>query len=554
MFRFEGYTLDIARHSLRAADREVALRPKNFELLRYLVENPDRLVTKDELLKAIWPNVVVTDESLMRCVSEVRQAIGDSRQTIIATVPRCGYRFAAPVVRVTASAAVPGTAGVSLPPPYPPPLAGEGRVGAAGETPAVPGREGDPLASPDSGPRSDRPSIAVLPFANLSGDPQQDYFSDGMTEDIIAELSRFSELMVIARNSSFQYRGKAVDIRQAGRELDARYVVEGSVRRSGDRIRIVAQLIDTVTGAHRWAERYDRELHDVFAVQDEVARAIVAILAAHVKRAEIDRALLKPPAAWDAYEYYLRGAAAFFLHQSIPTKASLYDARRLLEQSLAIDTTYARAAAMLSWTYVIAYTHPFDCDHLSSAAIDRALELAEKAVHLDPRLPQARAQLGHVLLYKRQHDAAIAEFERAFALNPNYIDYRYAQVLMYAGEPARAIEVLEANMRLDPFQPLMYATNFLGHANYSLKRYGEAARLFRECASRQPHLQWPRALLAAAYAQSGQLEEARVEAAEVRRINPGFTIERYKRFFVDKDPKEAEHRIDGMRKAGLPEA
>src|SRR5262249_39914597 len=154
----------------------------------------------------------------------------------------------------------------------------------------------------------DRPSVAVLPFANLSGDPQDDYFSDGMTEDIITELSRFSELLVIERNSSFQYKSKAVDIRQVGRELGARYALGGSVRRSGDRIRITAQLIDAMTGAHCWAERYDRELHDTFAVQDEMARTIVALLAAHVSRAEIERALLKPPAAWEAYEYYLRGA------------------------------------------------------------------------------------------------------------------------------------------------------------------------------------------------------------------------------------------------------
>src|SRR5262249_37171724 len=153
----------------------------------------------------------------------------------------------------------------------------------------------------------DRPSVAVLPFANLSSDPEQDYFSDGIAEDIITELSRFSELLVIARNSSFQYKGKAVDIRQVGRDLDARYILEGSIRRSGDRVRIAAQLIDAVRGAHRWPERYDRELHDVFAVQDEVARAIVAILAAHVNRAEIERALLKPPAAWEAYDYCLRG-------------------------------------------------------------------------------------------------------------------------------------------------------------------------------------------------------------------------------------------------------
>jgi adenylate cyclase len=360
--------------------------------------------------------------------------------------------------------------------------------------------------------------------------------------------------MVIGRNSAFQYKGKAVDLRQIGRELGARYLLEGSVRRSGDRIRITAQLIDAMTGAHRWGERYDRELHDVFAVQDEVARAIVALLAAHVKRAETERALLKPPAAWEAYEYYLRGAEAFSLLRSRGTTALLYDARRLLEQSLAIDPDYARAAAMLSWTHVYAYFEPFDGDYLSSAALDRALELAQTAASLDARLPQARAQLGQVLLFKRQHDASVAEFERAFTLNPNFIEYRYAIALVYAGNPARAIEVLEANTRLDPFAPLLYSTGWLGLANYGLKRYGEAVRLLRECASRLPKSHWPHLFLAGAYGQSGQLEEARAEAAEVLRINPGFTIERHKRIFVYKDPKDLEHRLEGLRKAGLPEA
>src|SRR5262249_53241746 len=184
-----------------------------------------------------------------------------------------------------------------------------------------------------------------------------------------------------------------------------------------DRVRGAAQLIEAAAGTHRWAERYDRDLHDVFAVQDEVARAIVATLAAHVHRAETERALLKPPAAWEAYEYYLRGAEAFFLNYSRRTKASLYDARRLLEQSLAIDPAYARAPAMLSWTHFYAYIDPYVGDYLSPAALDHAVELAGMAVHFDPSLPQARAQLGYVLPYKRRHDAAIAEFDRAFALN-----------------------------------------------------------------------------------------------------------------------------------------
>jgi adenylate cyclase len=288
-----------------------------------------------------------------------------------------------------------------------------------------------------------------------------------------------------------------------------------------------------------------------------VARAIVSILVAHVNRAEIERALLKPPAVWEAYEYYLRGAEALVLHMNRRTKASLYDARRLLEQSLAIDPAYARAAAVLSWTHLHAYIEPFDGDYLSPAVLDRALELAQTAVHLDARLPQARAQLGHVLLYKRQHDVAIAEFERAFALNPNFIDYRYARALTLAGEHARAIEVLDAYIRLDPLQPFSDAYAFMGcasFANYMLKRYGEAVRLLRECASRLPNLQWPHVWLAAAYAQSGQLEEARAEAAEVLRINPGFTIESYKRLVAaHKDSNDAEHRLDGLRKAGLPE-
>jgi adenylate cyclase len=492
-------------------------------VLCYLVENAGRVVTKEELIKSVWPNVVVTEESLTRCVSDIRNAIGDSDQNIIKTVPRRGYRFAAPVSQLRKDCA----------------------SAESSSTESGSGRRLEPLL--------DQPSIAVLAFVNLTGDPQQEYFSDGITEDIITELSRFSELLVIAHNSSFQYKGKAVDIRQVGRELNARYVLEGSVRRSAGRVRITAQLIDAMTGANRWAERYDRELHDAFAVQDEMVRTIVALLAAHVKRAEIERALFKPPAAWEAYEYYLRGAEAFSLHYSRRTKGSLHEARRLLEECLAIDPDYTRAVAMLSWTYVHAYTNPLDADYLSPTALDRALELAHLAVHLDARLPQAHAQLGYVLLYKLRHHDSIVEFERAFALNPNFIDYRFAVALLFAGEPERALDVLEASVRLDPFQP----PQALGHtsvANYMLKRYGEAVRLMRECASRLPNLQWPHLSLAAAYAQAGQLQEARAEAAEVLRINPAFTIQSLKPILVYKNLEDLEHRIDGLRKAGLPKA
>jgi adenylate cyclase len=509
LFLFENYVLDTDRRELRHGAVAVPVEPQ------------------DDLLAAIWGGRIVSESTLTTRINAARCAIGDNgaEQRLIKTLARKGLRFMGGV-----------------------------REEATSETVLAVGAENAAAQQPKPElSLADKPSIAVLPFANLNGDPQQDYFSDGITEDIITELSRFSELLVIARHSSFQYKGKAVDIRQVGRELGVRYVLEGSVRRSGDLVRITAQLIDAMTGAYRWAERYDREVHDIFAVQDEVARAIVTILAAHVNRAEIERALLKPPAAWEAYEYYLRGAEAFFLHVNGRTKASLYDARRLLDQCLAIDPDYARAYAMLSSSHVYAWFEPFDCDYLSPATLDRAVELAETAVRLDAGLPQAHAQLGHVLVFKRQHDAAIAEFQRAFALNPNFIDYRFAWVLLYAGEPARAIEVLQANIRLDPFQPLIFSLGAMGMANYMLRRHGEAVRLFRECASRLPNLQMSHLWLATAYAQSEQLEEARVEAAEVLRINPAFTIESLKPFFVYKDPKDTEHRIDGYRKVGLPE-
>jgi len=250
----------------------------------------------------------------------------------------------------------------------------------------------------------DRPSIAVLPFTNLSSDPKEDYFSDGITDDIITELSRFSELFVIARNSSFQYKGKSPDIRQVGRELGVRYVLEGGIRRAGDRVRISGQLIDAGTGAHRWAERYDRRLQDVFAVQDEVARTIVSTLAAHVRKAESERVRTKPPNSWEAYDYFLQAADALASFNTSFNKKDLYKARHLVEQSIAIDPTYARSYAILARTYNAAWIHPIDSDHLNPSALNQAHQLARKAVQLDPNLPLAHTCLGVVLTFRHEHD------------------------------------------------------------------------------------------------------------------------------------------------------
>jgi adenylate cyclase len=344
-----------------------------------------------------------------------------------------------------------------------------------------------------------------------------------------------------------------VDVRQVGRELGVRYVLQGSIRRDGDRVRISAQLADAVTGTQRWAERYDRQLTDVFAVQDEVARTIAALLAAHVNRAEIERTLNKPPAAWQAYDYYLRAAdvhASFFPAFRV---ADLYEVRRLLEQSLAIDPNYARACARLSWTHFSAWVEPLDGDYLKPETLDRAHQLARRAFQLAPNLPEAHARLGMVLIRRREHGAGIAAFERALALNPNFTDFSIAHSLVLAGEPARAVEAANRHMRLDPFYgPLVPAA--LGMAHYMLQQYSQALPPLRECAARAPNMRIGHLWLAATCAQLGQIAEARAAAAEVLRIEPrwanlgtGVAIHIFRR------PEDAEHLWDGLRKAGLPD-
>jgi len=521
-YLFEDYALDTDRRELSRRGNVVRLEPQAFDLLEYLIRNRERVVSRDDLIAAVWRGRVVSDSAMTTRINAARYAIGDTgkAQRVIKTVPRRGIRFVG-TVREEAG----GSPGhdASLPP------------------------SGVYLALPD------KPSIAVLPFTNMSGDPGQEYVSDGITEDIITELSRFSELFVIARNSSFQYKGKSSDIRQVGRELGVRYVLEGSVRRAGDRIRISAQLIDAVSGAHRWGERYDRELSDVFAVQDEVSRAIVAILVAHVNKAEVERTLLKPPATWQAHDFLMRASAIWTAMRSSFNVADLYEARGLLEHSIALDPLYARAYAALSATHLTAWINPLDEDRLNPAALERAYRLAWKAIQIDPNLPIAHANLGNVLTFQGHHEQSIAAHEKAIALNPNFTDWLFGVALQRAGEPARATQVIEAHMRCDPFYFPALAGH-LGLARYMLKEYSEALPALRECTSRAPDMSIGHVWLAANLARLDQLDEARGEAAEVLRIDPNYTIDgTQRRLALFKRPEDVEHLLDGLRKAGLPE-
>jgi adenylate cyclase len=341
-------------------------------------------------------------------------------------------------------------------------------------------------------------------------------------------------------------------LRQVGRELGVRYALEGSIRRGGDRVRISAQLIDSGTGAHRWAERYDCELKDVFTIQDEVARTIASILAAYVNKAEVERTLLKPPVTWQAYDHYMRAAAAWAAFQSSWKLESLLETRQHLAASLKIDPKYARAYSLLASTHRVAWLNPVNEEYLTSDALDRAISLARTAIEFDPNLPEAYAELGYNIIRKRDFDAAKVAVERAIALNPNFADYRVAQVLFSVGEPARAIEVAKAQMRLDPFHP-HFAPLIAGVAYYLLREYHEAHRWLREATGRAPNHQYGHAFLAAAYAQLGQLDDARGEAAEVLRINPKYSIGTQQQVSVLKRAEDADHIIDGLRKAGLPE-
>lgn len=341
-------------------------------------------------------------------------------------------------------------------------------------------------------------------------------------------------------------------MRQVGRELGVRYVLEGSVRYDKSRIRITAQLVDAINGAHRWAERYDRELKDLFAVQDEVVRTIVTILQVRVVEAEVERSLSKTPATWEAYDYYLRGAEAWAIGFPQRPMASFYEARRCLERSIAIDPSYAPAYVILSRTYAYAYVEPRNTEYLNPTALARAEELARTAVQLDATLPQARSTLGFALMFKRRHQDAVAEFEQAFALNPNFSDQGFGLCLVFTGQPERAIEVMQASMRLEPFRNAARLA-FMGNAYYMLGRYDEAVSPLRESASRMPDLRITQLWLAAAFARLGQLDEARSAADEVRRIEPDFTIQRWKLTAVYKRPEDSERLFEGIRTAGLPD-
>jgi adenylate cyclase len=519
-FRFNAFTLDLERGCLRLGMKSVELRPKSFELLRYLVERSGRLLSKDELLKAIWPNVTVTEDSLTRCISDIRVAIGDREQTIVKTVPRRGYLFAAHVIEEQLNAR---PASLAI---------GDSRLIGFGS------RE------------QDLPSIAVLPFDNLDRDPSRLYVADGLVEDIITELARFSDLLVVARNSSFQYRSTSIDLRQVAQELRVRYVLEGSLRQSGNRVRITAQLIDPDSGGHVWAERYDRSLDDVFALQAEISRTVAGVLVAHLRRAEMVRAARKPPREWMAYDHYLRAAAALRAYQFSMRLEDIELAECHVRTSLALDPAYARSIALLARAHCSLYVKP-GRHYRDQVLLERAIACAQEAISLDPTLPEAYDFSGYALSFNGEHEAAIAAQEQVYALNPNHSSYLFGVVLRRAGEHARAIDAIKSHMRLDPFYDPP-AAGWLGLAYGGLHRFADAQPYLEEFVARSPKNRYARAWLAGNYAHMGDIARARAEATHVLRLDPGYRVSAGLIGRMKK-PEDEKLALEGLRAAGLPD-
>jgi adenylate cyclase len=393
-------------------------------------------------------------------------------------------------------------------------------------------------------PLPDKPSIAVLPFVNLSSDPEQEYFSDGITEDLITDLSRLSGLFVIARNSTFTDKGKAVKVEEVGRELGVRYVLEGSVRKAGSRVRITAQLVDATTSHHLWAERYDRELTDIFTLQDEIVQKIVTTLRLQLSLWEQGVLVRKATDNVEAYDYYLRGQEYLWRF----TQEASAQARQMFKKAIDLEPQYAQAYAGLAGTYWRDWWQ----GNPNPQALDQAFELAQKAVDLEDSLPSAHMISAQVYVWKKQHEQAIVEGRRAIALDPNY-DLGYStlgDILSHAGQPEEALEMREKAMRLNPHYPPIYLNN-IGYTYFLLGRYEEAIAALKKCLSLNPNLAVAHVNLAIVYAEAGQEEEARAEGAEILRLNPNVSLEGVRQRLPYRDPALSERFLDGLRKAGL---
>jgi TolB-like protein/DNA-binding winged helix-turn-helix (wHTH) protein/Tfp pilus assembly protein PilF len=519
----------------------VHLQRLPLELLYFLVERRGELVTREEIIERLWGKSVFVDSenSINTAVRKIRQALNDDSDAprFIITVPARGYRFVASI-HETNGAIDEGSSILALSSAAP----GEekpGRrqwprgaviiVGLALSTALVvltlhfsprPPTASIPPAQSPALPLPDKPSIAVLPLTNMSGDREQEYFSDGITDDLITALSRLPSLFVIAHTSSFTYKGKAVRLQDVGKELGVKYVLGGGVRKAGDQVRITVQLADATTGEELWAERYDRPLRDIFALQDEIVRRIVTTLNLQLILAERGVLISRTTDNLEAYDDVLRGAEYFLSY----TKDGNAKARQMFEKAIALDPKYARAYTELGLNYLAGWVLLLSAD---SNGLERALQLAQQAIALDDSLSPAHRNLAVIYVHNGQYDQAVIEAERAIALDPNSAPgyFWLANVMNNMARPAEALVAVEKAMRLDPRNRDYYA-NQLGFAYTLLGRYEEAIPAFKRDPAFTNNL-WDHVYLVGDYIELGQEDAARAEAAEVERrvaLNPNSAV------------------------------
>jgi TolB-like protein/pimeloyl-ACP methyl ester carboxylesterase/tetratricopeptide (TPR) repeat protein len=521
-FVFGEFRLLAGRRELLVRGAPAHLGSRAFDLLLALVRRHGQLATKDELMAEVWPDTVVEDNNLKVQISAIRKLLGKEPgcASWLMTVPGRGYRFVAPLER-------------------------EMRPATSDERP-LPKVTAEPAAPL---PLPDRPSIAVLPFTNMSGEPEEDYFADGIVEDIITALSRFPSVFVIARHSSFTYKGRAVDIRQVGRELGVRYVLEGSVRKAGGRVRVTGQLVEAEAANHVWADRYECEFGDIFALQDEMTANMVGALVPSLERAEMQRARSRPPQSLDAYDLYLRAMAAFHTW----TKQGTDEALRLLDQALTLDPNFVSAVLLAENCWARRHMQGWAPQE---EALRQSARLARLAVETDPENAEALAVLAHrTPAINQDYEEAIALAERAVAMNPNstFVWGQSGWGLVYAARPEQALLHFQRALRLNPrdVRALNYLyLNGMALALIQLERDAEAVATARKAVRQRPNGAGPLRALAAGLALAGQLDEARVTLGRVLKLDPTCSLESILRYGYS-EMARARY-FEGLRRAGMP--
>lgn len=507
-FHFADHVLDVELRELRRSGEPISLEPQVFDVLAHLIRNRDRVVTKDELLNSVWDGRIVSDSTLTSRITAARRALGDSGQAqrMIRTVSRKGFRF----------------------------------VGEVADAPAM-----EPRLSPLL---RERPSIAVMPFNNLNDDRSQEYFADGIVEELITGLSRIKWLFVISRNSTFIYKGRSADVKTVGRELNVRYVLEGSVRRSGNHVRVTGQLIEAATAAHVWAGRYDGTLDDVFALQDEMTMNVIAAVEPTLRKAEIERARRKRPENLDAYDLYLR--ALPFVATAMPEDAD--KALGLLEEAIGLEPDYAIVHGFIAWCHEQRYLRA----GLHAETRGVARRHARAAIETGGDDAMALAMGGFVVaVMEHDYETALEALDRSLALSPSSaLAHGFSSIVRaWVGDDTTAIEHGMNGIRLGPYDPLIYLPYVgLAYSHFFVGNFAEAASAARRASMANPRFSVPCYLHSAALVGLGRFDDASAMARALLELQPGFTVSGLVAGNIT--TPERMHKLAGaLRQAGLPQ-